>query len=82
MTSIITHSCGARWSKPGAAHCAGCHVTFSSDSAFVMHRRSGECVDPSTAVRKDGTPAFQLRQDRSGADMWGLPGTWKPEGRS
>ena len=34
-----THACGARWkNSERAAHCADCHVTFTSDSGFDSHR--------------------------------------------
>ena len=34
-----THACGARWkNSERAAHCADCHVTFTSDSGFEAHR--------------------------------------------
>ena len=75
----ITHSCGAVWTARNAAHCAGCHLTFSSDTAFDRHRRHGQCVDPATAVSKSGESRFTLRRDRSGHPVWGLPGSWKPE---
>lgn len=72
----ITCSCGAGWRSRRAAHCAACHLTFSSDSAFDAHRRAGQCLDPATATRRDGTPRFQARSDTSAAALWGLPGTW------
>lgn len=75
----ITHGCGAQWRGLGRAHCAGCHRTFSADSAFDAHRRDGECVDPATAITTKGKPRFQLRQDSAGNPLWGWPGSWKPE---
>lgn len=38
--------CGARWTGRGRAHCAACHATFSTASAFDRHRRGGACLDP------------------------------------
>ncbi len=77
----ITHSCGARWNGQAVAHCAKCHLHFSSDTAFTLHRRGLQCIDPATATKRDGTPQFQLRHEKGGAPIWGLPGTWKPEDR-
>lgn len=70
---VITHSCGARWTRAGACHCAGCHETFSSLSGFERHRRRGVCLDPAVCglVRKSA--------GKAGGFMWTLPGTWKPE---
>ena len=34
-----THDCGARWkNSERAAHCADCHINFTSDSGFEAHR--------------------------------------------
>ena len=46
---LNTHSCGARWGGAGRCHCAGCHETFSSDSAWTRHRRGLACRDPRDA---------------------------------
>ena len=53
-------SCGATWGGRQACHCAGCHRSFTGESSFVRHRRDLQCVDPATARRKDGSPAFEL----------------------
>ena len=81
IVGSITHGCGARWSGRRVAHCASCHLSFSGDTAFEDHRRGFECVDPAPATRRDGSLRFQLRHEKGGAPIWGLPGTWKPEGR-
>jgi hypothetical protein len=58
--------CGARWAGERTAHCAAmCHQTFSSPSAFYLHRVGGECRDP--ASRK-----LVLRQ-RAGYEVWSEP---------
>lgn len=50
---MIRHDCGAIWTGRAAAHCAECHATFGSASAFDAHRRSsgerGACVHPTAA---------------------------------
>jgi hypothetical protein len=38
--------CGAYWTGHRAAHCAACHVTFTSVSGFDHHRIDGRCHDP------------------------------------
>ena len=68
--NAIRHFCGAWWTGRGAAHCGGCHRTFTSVSAFVAHRRKGECVDPESLG--------MVRADRQWIG-WSLPGTWTPE---
>jgi hypothetical protein len=30
------------------AHCSDCHRTFGGITGFDLHRRNGECIDPST----------------------------------
>jgi len=40
--------CAARWTAARAAHCAGCHRTFSTVGGFDRHRRGGACLDPTT----------------------------------
>lgn len=40
--------CPARWGAFGAAHCAACHVTFSTAGNFDRHRASFECREPAS----------------------------------
>lgn len=40
------HSCGARWSGSGTAHCGACCTTFTGVGAFDAHRRGGRCNPP------------------------------------
>lgn len=73
--TVITHSCGAKWSGSSRAHCGGCHTTFSGDSAFDRHRRGDDgrqCLDPDAA-------GLVPRENRLGGVIWGHPGTWRPE---
>ena len=67
---LNTHSCGARWGGAGRCHCAGCHETFSSDSAWTRHRRGLACRDP----RDAGLVAVD---NPHGGVMWQRPGTWR-----
>jgi hypothetical protein len=49
VTTRIVATCGrcaARWTATRAAHCAGCHRTFSTVSGFDKHRRDGGCLEP------------------------------------
>lgn len=45
--------CGAWWTGLTRCHCAGCHVTFSGQQAFNLHRRGSadrrECLLPRDA---------------------------------
>lgn len=57
----------------GAAHCSGCHETFSAPGLFDKHRSArgehGVCLDP-TQVRH-GTSGYRLLFFRDG--MWRGP---------
>lgn len=70
---VATCSCGARWTGTSIAHCAACHRTFSSDSAFDMHRVDLKCVDPESMKKKDGKPKLILKE-RGEVEMWSHPG--------
>lgn len=37
--------CGATWGGGNTCHCSGCHLTFTSPSAFDRHR-PGRCLPP------------------------------------
>ncbi len=71
MRPGVPHSCGSctnRWAGSNTAHCGGtrgCHITFSSPSAFDRHRRDGSCLDPAAA----GLAIL----DRAGYVVWGSP---------
>lgn len=63
-------SCGAQWTSHSVCHRAasGCHVTFTSLSAFVLHRRGSTCAVPEdiglvSASRK--YPAYAFPGDDS-----------------
>jgi hypothetical protein len=64
----IRHGCGAWWTGGERSHCGGCHLTFSSQTAFDRHRRRLRCVAPATA-------GLVARPVVWGA-VWGLPGAF------
>jgi hypothetical protein len=68
----LPNSCGrcpARWAGSNTAHCASCHRTFSSPSAFDDHRIrntvAGGCIDPAKAG--------MVEHQRVGYSVWGYP---------
>jgi hypothetical protein len=66
--------CHLAWTEGQAAHCSGCCVHFSSDSAFDLHHTLDEtgrtvCHDPATLHRRNGRPKLVLRDG-----VWGWPG--------
>ena len=69
---INTHSCGARWTGASRAHFAGCHQTFSSDSAWQMHRRGLACRAPEDS-------GLIASNNPHGGVIWKRPGTWAAE---
>ncbi|MHA7703421.1 FDXHR family putative zinc-binding protein [Mycobacterium sp. ML4] len=72
---VCCASCGAWWTGLAAAHCSGCHQSFTSVGAFDRHRKGFECCDPETLRTESGEPAFVVA-DRSWPG-WSLPGTWE-----
>ena len=70
MSRCLT--CDAEWSGQRAAHCTGCHRTFSSDSAADRHFVSAVdagCHDPATLRNKKEELVFQWNERRR---MWSL----------
>ncbi|MEV6679460.1 hypothetical protein AB0N09_21785 [Streptomyces erythrochromogenes] len=70
-------SCGAWWSGLSRAHCpaAGCHRTFSSDTAADRHRRGRfgidrRCIDPAEAGL--------VPTARTYGTLWSLPAAAVP----
>jgi hypothetical protein len=59
---ITCGGCPTTWTGVGRCHCSGCHRTFSTVSAFDLHRRlsgrHGSCVDPATLARQTGAPVL------------------------
>lgn len=64
---ITTGCCDATWTGIAAAHCSGCHETFTSASTFDRHRRGGKCLNPAELG--------MVRADRAWRG-WSLPGSW------
>lgn len=62
-------------------HCAACHLTFTSSSAFAMHQRIPatpddwglvECLDAETAMARSGKPMFMsYGKTPDGSPIWG-----------
>jgi hypothetical protein len=45
--NAIAHgACGKWWTGAERSHASCCHETFSSLSAFDLHRKGGRCNDP------------------------------------
>lgn len=64
--NAIVHGCGAWWTGTERSHCGGCHLTFSSLSAFDAHRKGMTCNEPASV-------GLVRRQARFG-DVWGGAG--------
>lgn len=64
-TLISCSGCSNTWTAGGAAHCGGCHRTFSTPSRFDMHRSArgerGTCLDPAEVVSASGERQLFLR---------------------
>lgn len=57
-------------------HCAACHRTFTSPSAFGLHQRfdAGQvtCLDPAVMTMRDGAPVMApCRKTPDGKPIWG-----------
>lgn len=74
----VTHpQCGITWVQRGnqSGHCAACHRTFGSLTAFDAHQSINDdghnvCADPSTLKSRDGAPRFRVETDAAGASIW------------
>ena len=85
-----THACGARWkNSERAAHCADCHVTFTSDSGFEAHRygpydagRQCRTLDELAALGFTSKPG-DLYDDIATSTLWSMAAPakspWKKE---
>lgn len=76
---VGTHckTCHRSWAAHGECHCGGCHLHFTSLSAFTIHQRTNEddesyCLDPATMHTKAGKALMHLYQGPKG-DAWGNP---------
>ena len=59
--------CGIWWAGMSTAHCASCHITFTSVSGFTLHRKGGTCATPADLG--------MVLSDRK-YPAWALPGAW------
>lgn len=78
--------CSRTWTGLTEAHCAACHLHFSSPSAFDVHRVTiGEdsrgCADPTTQTTKAGHPPLMSVERKSGPVWvpWRDPDAAMPE---
>ena len=74
--SLPLNPCGNRTRHTASIGCcAGCHRLFSSDSAFMRHRKDAQCLDPVARglVARDSRTA-------PGETVWSLPGSnWREQ---
>lgn len=70
--------CDHRWSGLNIAHCAACHCTFTTISAFDVHRDSDHCRKPQHARRSDGLHMYS--RSLKSKDTWYLS-TYDSNGR-
>lgn len=70
--AITCGTCEEWWTALGAAHCSGCHRTFSTTNLFDRHRSSvgahGSCLDPEKVVNTKGDRIMFFRDN-----MWRGP---------
>jgi hypothetical protein len=69
-------NCNCTWTGLSTCHCAGCHRTFTSVTAFDMHQRIQDgrnvCLDPAVMRKGDGTFVMAvLRKTPDGQPVWG-----------
>ena len=65
--------CPQTWTALGAAHCAACHVTFSTASNFDKHR-AGKRIDKRTVVGTGTcTAPAELGMVLNKGGYWGMP---------
>lgn len=80
---VATHcrGCCASWNRTTkTAHCATCHRTFTSPSAFDMHLLTRGCTDPAEVRTKAGERKFaDPKPNKYGTLVWRGAGEWKPE---
>lgn len=84
-SSAIVCSCGAWWTGLSRAHCAaaGCHRTFSCDSAADKHRAGKygvdrRCIDPGTVGLVAVTKPWGVMWQNPGPDptVTRIPAQW------
>lgn len=60
---ICCRDCGSMWFGLRACHCAGCHSTFTGESAFAVHSLKLECRHPAFCVSPDTGEAMLEQVD-------------------
>lgn len=75
LGSAVTHcrDCHRSWRSLREGHCATCCRHFADTAAHAAHLRDGECCDPATITRTDGSPRFKLVESPFGP-LWDLIG--------
>ncbi|WP_405673171.1 hypothetical protein [Streptomyces sp. NBC_01530] len=63
--AIVHGSCRSWWTGNERSHCGGCHLTYSSLTAFDRHRKGGTCQPPESV-------GLVARQKPYGT-LWGIP---------
>lgn len=63
--------CHATWRGLSTSHCARCHHTFTSDTAFDLHLKGDSCKDPASARRENGMALYRLIH-RADGPAWAL----------
>jgi hypothetical protein len=69
-------SCACSFTGSSACHCAGCHSTFSSVTAFDLHQRLDDdkgnvCLAPAYARDRKGRLMFKVVRAPGGNSVWG-----------
>jgi hypothetical protein len=63
--------CHRFWASLREAHCVRCCRQFASNAAADAHTLTEGCLDPATALRRDGRPKFVARERRFGP-VWSV----------
>jgi hypothetical protein len=68
-------SCNCPFTGSSTCHCAACHQTFSSITAFDLHQRlDGDrnvCLAPAYARDRRGKLMFKVVRGPAGGSVWG-----------
>lgn len=65
--------CESRWTGLNAAHCAACHETFTSVSAFDQHRTGSHAKGTRHCLTPTDVGLVPADREWKG---WSLPGSW------
>lgn len=80
----MTFGCGGcdkQWGGLKAAHCARCHLTFTTPLAFDAHQKNLSCLDPSSAglVYVEWRDAYRFMTPEEERDSNDLSAVQSPE---